>query len=86
MSFRPLLGVSTTDALVPSYHTSQIQLRPLISIDYLLYKIVVMHVLWCYGLWVCLQLSIETTKYLTQLQMVRDELTYTVVLAQTLAP
>lgn len=66
MSFRTLLGVSTAGALVPSYRSSQALLRPPINIDYLLYKIVVMHVLCCYGFWVCSQLSIETTEYLTQ--------------------
>jgi len=66
MSFRTLLGFSTTGALVPSYQSSQTRFRPLINIDYLLHKIVVMHVLWCYRFWVCLQLSAETTKYLAQ--------------------
>lgn len=66
MSFRTLLGISATGALVPSYQPLQTQLRPLINIDYMLYKTVVLCGLWCYGFWLCLQPPLETTKYLTR--------------------
>lgn len=44
-----------------------------------------MHILWCYGLWVCFQLPIETTQISNPVtHELRDVLAERVVLAQTL--
>lgn len=66
MSFRTLSGTGATGALVPSYQPLQTQLKPLKHVDYMLYKTVVLYVLWCSGFWLQLQPLLETTKYLTQ--------------------
>lgn len=85
MSFRTLLGVSYDSAPVPNYQSCQTQSRPLININFLLYKLIVMHILWCYGLWVCFQLPIETTQISNPVtHELRDVLAERVVLAQTL--
>lgn len=47
MSFRTLVGISATGALVPGYQPLQTQLRPLTNIDYMLHKTVALYVLWC---------------------------------------
>lgn len=45
-----------------------------------------MRILWCYGLYVCFQLSTETTQISNPVtHEMRDELAQRVVLAQTLA-
>lgn len=53
----PFYGLDTEGTHISTYHA---QLRPLINIDYPLYKIIVMHGLWCYRLQVCFQLPVET--------------------------